>query len=569
MTTRGETSRFGFWAALAVCAAGLLAYSNSFTGEFVWDDVSSVLLHEHVQDPSQFVQLFKEDQHAFGRGQGNFYRPLVAASFMLDSALARPSAGAVDPETGLPDLTPFLFHATNLAWHLAAALLMLALLRRLNAAPWAALAVALLWVVHPLHTEAVTYISGRADSMAAAFMFAALNLALLRGGAGRRIAGALLSALFFVAALLSKESAAIYPFLLLLVIALEPRLDAAESPSAVYLRRALPAGLAIALLVGYGVLRATWLKFASSESVASSFGQRIIETGQSFALYIRVIFLPTGLHMERTLVDVPVWLALVGYLLLAGCMALFVVGLRRGHYRVALGMGWFLIAWFPISGLIPLNAPMAEHWMYVPLAGFLLALVEWVWQRLHSPAARQFAAVAAYAALLLFVGLSVDRNADWKNNETIYLATLAKNPDSIKARYNLAVTYEVLRPNLPGAKRHYEKILSIYDKMRAESGDQGMWPQEREAHVALGNILAQEGQFEAAIAHYTEVLKSPAEQEAAKTVTAALLGRGKALLAVGDLPNAFQDLQRAVTQDPSSKSEAAALAREAMLLGTR
>ena len=71
-----------------VLVAGVLAYGNSFLGEFVWDDASSILLHEHVRDPAKFGQLFREDQHPFGRGQGNFYRPLLASSFMVDCVVA-------------------------------------------------------------------------------------------------------------------------------------------------------------------------------------------------------------------------------------------------------------------------------------------------------------------------------------------------------------------------------------------------------------------------------------------------------------------------------------------------
>lgn len=65
---------------ILVALAGTLVYINTFHADWVWDDVSSVLLHKHVQTPSSVFQLFLEDQHAFGRGQGNFYRPLVSLS---------------------------------------------------------------------------------------------------------------------------------------------------------------------------------------------------------------------------------------------------------------------------------------------------------------------------------------------------------------------------------------------------------------------------------------------------------------------------------------------------------
>lgn len=568
MPTPNPDKRFVLLVALAICAAGIVAYSNTFTAEFVWDDVSSVLLHQHVQDPSQFSQLFREDQHAFGRGQGNFYRPLVAASFMLDYALARPEGGAIDPETGIPDVSPFLFHLTNVLWHIAAALLLFGLMSRLDAPRPLRAAVPLLYVVHPLHTEAVAYISGRADSMAAAFMFAALGCALWRGSAVRRAAGALLSGLLFAAGLLSKESASIFPFLLILVVALEPYIEGERPVRAAYLRRALPVALSVVLVAAYGWLRATVLQFAPPEAAAgASFGQRVVDAGQAFAQYIRLIFVPTGLHMERTLDGAPAWTALVGYLLLAGCVALAVYGLRRGYYRLTLGIAWFLVAWFPISGLIPLNAPMAEHWMYVPLAGFLWALGELLWPRLRHAVSRQLAAVAVYAVLLAFVAVTIDRNRDWKDNEAIYLATLRYNPDSIKAQYNLAVTYEVLRDNPAGARRHYGEVLRIYDALRRESGGNLVWDQELEAHVALGNILYDQGQYDEAGRHYTAALQAAPTERNARTLASAAYGRGRVYLALGDTASAIRDFQQAVARRPDMRDRVAALLRDSFILG--
>ena len=68
--TRPHFSRAMIAAILGVCA---FVYANSLNGEFIWDDASSILLHEHVQQPSSILSLFTEDQHAFAGGQGNFY----------------------------------------------------------------------------------------------------------------------------------------------------------------------------------------------------------------------------------------------------------------------------------------------------------------------------------------------------------------------------------------------------------------------------------------------------------------------------------------------------------------
>lgn len=157
-------SRFNWAMVLVLLLTCAIAYINTLDGEWVWDDASSVLLHEHVQQPDHLLQLFREDQHAFGRGQGNFYRPLVSVSFMVDYYLA----GGPSPETygkqALPEVSPLLFHISNMFWHYCAALALLLLLHVLEAPRFVRGLVPLLFVVHPLHTEAVAYISeiGRA-----------------------------------------------------------------------------------------------------------------------------------------------------------------------------------------------------------------------------------------------------------------------------------------------------------------------------------------------------------------------------------------------------------------------
>ena len=342
----------GQFRALTIAAClllGAIAYVNTFDGDWVWDDASSVLMHEHVHDPATFLELFREDQHAFGHKatgeQGNFYRPLVAASFMLDFALSFDPALDQPPGTRYPAVKPFVFHLSSLLWHLAAALLLLALLTRLGAPRLVRAAVPCIYVVHPLHTEAVAYISGRADMMSAAFMFAGLYFALYDGPPVRRIAAWLLSALCFCGGLLSKESSFIFPVLLALFCLIRPRTAAGETHASAtaYPRPVTPLAAAAILFAIYAILRMTILKFAESAAAAESeMGERLLEACQAFAFYIRVLLWPTGLHMEQSLANAPAWTAGIGALLLALCAALLALSLLRKQHRIALAIAWFL-----------------------------------------------------------------------------------------------------------------------------------------------------------------------------------------------------------------------------------
>jgi len=540
---------FRLAAALLLGTAAFLAYANTFTGEFVWDDASSVLLHKHVQDPSKFFQLFREDQHAFGRGQGNFYRPLVSASFMLDYALSKPAAGE--------ELSPFLFHVTNAAWHAAAAILLFALLSRVGAPRFVQVAASAVYVVHPLHTEAVAYISGRADMMSAAFMYAGLYVSARdRAGWGGSTLAALLAGLCFVCALLSKEAAFIFPLLAGLLI-FRP-VEGGGRKAAVYARRSAVFVLLLAILGVYAVLRSTVLHFGTQTTPETGLGERVVELLQAYALYLRLLIVPTGLHMERTLDGVGGATAAAGAILLAATVALTVFLWRRGQRRAAMGLVWFLITWLPISGLFPLNAPMAEHWMYMPMAGLLWAVAELAWAVAQKPAARYAVVAAAYGLGVVFLALTVARNRDWDDNERIFLATLDKNPDSTRVRYNLAVTYEDLLHNPWAARRQYEGVIASYrEKKRGMlgGGKEEFWDEELESHLSLGRIYADRRQYADAAEHFSTVMRvGPNESNGPIRATAAF-GLGQCFLATGDSRKALELFKQAAAGRPELKVE--------------
>ena len=152
--------------------AGFLAYANSFSVPFVFDDRDSIVESPHIRKPWPPSEWFSAPWATAADG-----RPVVALSFTLNYALDR--------------LNPRAWHAVNLAVHLTAGLCLFGIFRRLLrlpplAARWAAaadgvaLAAALLWLLHPLQTESVTYIGTRTESFMGCFYLLSL-FAFLRG----------------------------------------------------------------------------------------------------------------------------------------------------------------------------------------------------------------------------------------------------------------------------------------------------------------------------------------------------------------------------------------------------
>jgi len=548
VNTLAESRMRGLIAA-AIIAAGCLAYANTFRNEFVWDDASSIILNEHVKDPGFFFQLFREDQHPFGRGQGNFYRPLLAATFMADYQLAASADPGIPPD-------PLLFHITSAAWHIAAALLLFALLTRVHAPLLVRAAVPLLYVLHPLHTEAVAYISGRADSMSAAFMFAGLWLAVWESTPAKRITGIILSALCFCAALMSKESSTMFPILLALIIIAAPHAE--PSRLAMYKRRAVPFFLSIAILGIYIGLRMTVLKFAATVPPATTFGGRLLEMFQALALYMGLLFMPLDLHMERSLAQTSAWLALPGVLCLALLIGLLAHAALRKHYRAVAAAAWFIATWLPISGIFPLNAPMAEHWMYVPMAGFFWLLFEYAHLYARPLWARGVLATAVVGVCLIFLTLTIAQNRAWRDNETIFRGTLARNDKSIRVHYNLAVTYEDIQKNTAGARRHYERVVDLYkeQKIRQKATDR-FWDDELEAYLSLGRIYLRAQDYRRAAEHFQVGARIQPDAQHRDLVAENMAGLGQCLMAMGDNQRALELFKKALALQPGLRPEIA------------
>ncbi|OQC08602.1 MAG: Tetratricopeptide repeat protein [Candidatus Hydrogenedentes bacterium ADurb.Bin101] len=551
---RISETRFRWMVFLAVSLVCGAAYVNTLEGDWVWDDASSVLLHRHVQDPGQFFQLFREDQHAFGRGQGNFYRPLVAASFMSDYFFSGGSRPDADSGLKAPDVSPLLFHLTNMLLHLAAALLFWRLLHGLGSPRPVQLLAPLIYVAHPLHTEAVAYISGRADMMSAAALFAALCFVHLSFRPGKAVFGLVAAAVCFVLGLLSKESSLIYPVLLAVLLpAMMEKTSRDEHPDRPSrFQILLPALVAAAILAVYLLLRSTLLRFAEgAASIPAPLPQRLYETMQALGLYLKLLFVPVHLHMERVLDTESSWYAVLGTGFLVALVLAIIWSWRTGNKRITAGFSWFLVSWLPVSGIFPLNAPMAEHWMYVPMAGFWWALIEVVFALFRAPLARRVIYVVLVGLVLLFAGMTARRNLDWRDNVTLFRSTLERNPNSARVHFNLAVTYEDLEHNYAGARRHYERYLELQARRRAQLPGQAFaLDEEVEARLSLGEVLMGLQEYREAVGVFAPLVQL-ADMEAWKSAAAfAALKTAESMLALGEISQSNAYFDRAIRLDP-------------------
>jgi protein O-mannosyl-transferase len=439
---------------LFLAVAVFTTYAATLRNEFVWDDTALILRDPLIRSWQLIPEAF---QHFLftDATPSDFYRPIQRLTFLADyAAFVFKPAG---------------YHFTSILCHLGAALalflLATELLRGWNVEEgkrrWIAFIAAVLWAVHPLHTAAVAYISGRADPLAAMFGFLALYCGLrvppvIR--ANRWLLQIAATILFLLSAL-SKESGLIFPLLLIAILALRKSWRQI-GPAAV---------IAAFVVVSYLGLRLPAEHFPAPRlRTPAPLLVRPIIVARAFAEYTSLVLFPANLHMDRDVESKPfgpsdasargaAWRelqTLAGIVLI--CAGLY--ALVRSRKRDPAVFGSLLLAalaYVPVSGAFSLNANIAEHWLYLPLAFvFLAATVALSGLGVPSPVA---AAVVSLMVVLFGVRTFL-YTLDWKNQRTFLERTIAAGGDSARMLINLA-SQELHDGQLDAAKKHLESAL--------------------------------------------------------------------------------------------------------------
>ena len=440
--------------AVVIGFVGVLVHAPALQGQRIWDD--QYLSHDNpfIKSPLLIGEAFRH--HLFLDSLSAHYRPVQNISFVFDYFFW--------------NTDEFGFHLTNTLLHAGAGVLLYFLLRHLISSlvfrgrsiavqrraqrriTWilnAAFFGALLWVAHPVHSAAVDYISGRADSLAFFFAAAAWLLFVKAQTVLHRFGRASifgLAAMSVLLALLSREIACIWILLFIVHLLWVEK-------SILVSRRIAAVICCVALIAIYVGLRQLPGERSTPPAQAGwSAPVRGMLMARALGDYARLMIFPANLHMERTVVE-PIswrsnsdWRKAIGveYLSVLGACALaaFVFGVckcGRGQGLRILGAIWFFAAYLPISNLIQLNATVAEHWLYLPSVGLLVFLIGWA---IEMPRHwRPVINCAAAVAVVVLGARSFVRSGDWSNEETFYKRTLAAGGKSARVTVNLAQIY--------------------------------------------------------------------------------------------------------------------------------
>lgn len=483
---------------LVVVAVAFLAHAGTLANGFVYDDRPAIVWNPVVQAPLDPEALVTTDYWGKPPGKAGTWRPLVVLSFWADRRIG---GGA-----------PWAFHLSNLLFHAGAAVALALALNARARRPRLALLGGVTFAALAVNTEAVAGIVGRADVLAAGFLF-------LAWWAAERPAAA---AAAFFAALLCKESALAFP----LAIFLCDRLLAppGERPPRPWAPRYLAlAGAAVAyvalrtlLFAGFGEVSRT---DNNNPLVDEAFPVRLWTGLRLFLLSLRLVLVPLNLSADYSFAEVLPEESPLSAEVLLGAAALAAVAagawvFRRRAPLAAAAAVLFVVPWFAVSNIaMPLPTILAERLLYLPAAGAALALalaLDAAW------AGRGRAAAAALVAVVVGgnLALGAARDRDWKDDLALFSSAAESSPRSARAWNNYGAA-------LYRAGRREEALYALDRALQIA-------PLMASAHALAGAVLDELGRPAAAEAHLRRAFQlAPDEPKAAYNLGLFLARHGR------------------------------------------
>ena len=540
---------------------GLLAYQNSCQNSFHYDDMHSIADNPSVRSLGNIPRFFYDPTTFSVNPDWRMYRPLLLVSYAINYRLAsieqveRADSGGVGPR-GLPDV--FGFHVVNLILHIANAWLVWLLAARLLPQGRGAATSALLFVIHPLLSEPVNYVSSRSSLLCTLFCLAAL-CALARPSAGgfRWRDHALISVLF-AAGLGSKSLAVAFPALGFIYM---------WFTGSVRRQWQLLLG-PVALTICYIQGTAAIIGKAMLQPVRSMETQWATQI-KAAAFYLSKVFMPVNQSVEPQFsVSDHFWAPPVCAAALAFVsLAVLCLRGRALHGTTVLASCWAFVSLLP-SSLVPLNVLVNEHRLYLPMAAVAIALGSVL------AGCRREVRLAFATCMIVLLALTVQRNSVWQNEEVLWADAVAKGPLMTRPHINLGKAYldedryqeaiDESRRALtisPTLSRAHYNIGTAYLHLRKRESAIASYeraleitPRLMEAHNNLGNAYKQLGQYSDAIESFRRALEIVDNAAVYHNI-------GSTFLSAGRNDSAATYFRVAIERNPDSRVSYAGLAK--------
>jgi cytochrome c-type biogenesis protein CcmH/NrfG len=469
--------------------------------DFVWDDFEFIVENPLIRNSSAtpIADAFLQDfGHTSSRSVG-YYRPLVTLSYYADYRIFKGN--------------PLGFHFVNITLNTLTCVAAFFFVWQLFGSVLFAFVAVLLFAVHPVHTEAVAWVSGRTDVLATFWSMVSLTFYVL---ARRRSSIGLLacSLLALMLGLLSKELAVVVPFVIVL-LEFTPMREGLRSSMRSQRRRKRCLGRWGAVATSFGVLaiylvlrhHAIGTLTSTYPAATTGVGARVALVFSIFGAYVYKALVPFNLsaefdaHIPRSFADAYV----LGGLAAAVGLSCIIWRLRR-RAEAVLGVAFFALGILPVLNVVPIGEVSAERFLYFPSFGIALILGRIFVAALRAkytglrddgvvhPGSAWSGSASGILVLVLGVVVAgsavrtVIRNADWKNGEALFTKTVAQEPSNARAFASLGAEAE-RRGDIGAAVGAYRRALELRpDYAIVLSSLAGIHVRRGEYEAALGLI---------------------------------------------------------------------------------
>lgn len=532
-------------AAGLLCVLMLIGYSNGLSNGFVWDDSAQIVMNPDLRPGAPWIRLFTSDvwahAHRDQRVQTNYYRPLQMATYRLTSDLF--------------GLDSKHLHILSLVLALAAVLAAFMAYLKLTDRLAIAFVAAALFAVHPVHSEAVDWISALPEIGCATFILLsfAIFLSIYPRQSDLKATGkspaerwvlCCLSLLSFALGLLWKETAVVFPIIIVAYV-----LSLGPGNAGQRLRSSAKLSLPFwCVLVGYLALRFRLLGFLTVR-------QRIweltpIQVGASVLhlvlLYWWKLIAPVDLNAYyvfspvRSIVEMRAILALLFAVL--SCVA---IGYALRHAPLAAFSAlWVFITLLPVMNIYALGRNVfAERYLYLPSFGFCLLVAvigELAMKRLPGRVQKPVSAGLLLLVIVWYCWETFARNPDWHDDATLFRKTLVSSPNAPFVNFMVASMESGDAATTQSAEAHYLKAMEL-----AESENPPDLLDLARTYEGMASLYADRGDY----VHASEILHrwrsiTPKQPEVDAEEGLILLKSGKWQEAEPLLNSAFNALPR-------------------------
>lgn len=494
-----------------------LAYSNSLTNSFIWDDYLVIVNNDFIKSFKNFPAVFSKNyltpfikagccyfpDYAAGSGESS-YRPVVTLSYFIDYFIWK--------------LNPSGYHVSNLLLHILNAAVLFVFIGFITKNKKLALLSSLIFSLHPVNSEAVNVISFREELLAFLFYLSSFSLYVKANDCiGRKKNYRYLCSItLFFLALFSKEMAVTLPFMLVLYD--WTFFPAGKNSS----REVIPpdksqkrfnyfklryAGY-VAVLLFYLIVR-FFLIVNTEEPAAAyqggSFYTNFLTMTDVFATYMKWFLFPVNIHIVLPEVRALAVFSLFAPRVLVSMVLVVIyitwaMKIRQIAKEISFAMFWIVITLLPVSNILPLPNFMAARYLYIPAVGFAFLfsalLFKLVKLKNNSIPAGFSRALAGCLIILVLTGyfvITIVKNAVWKNNMSLWSEVVKDYPDNALVHHNLGEGFKEYGM-VESAVDEYKKAITLN-------------PQLVIAYNKLGELLGNMQRYEEAVSYFKQSIE--------------------------------------------------------------